>query len=177
MIRKRPYGFTLVELVVVIALITVFLAFSLPIFKSAGIFSRQAIETDDLARVITLAKHRAIQENRDFFLHLDINKPRAWLTHSDMDEQALEKARSEATEFSGNLHFTDIVSADQSRYGGTDPGETGSERIIRFSRHGYSDAVILHLTDHSRAPVSLKVAPFLMETETLPNHLSYDDCL
>ncbi len=91
MIRKRPYGFTLVELVVVIALITVFLAFSLPIFKSAGIFSRQAIETDDLARVITLAKHRAIQENRDFFLHLDINKPRAWLTHSDMDEQALEK--------------------------------------------------------------------------------------
>ncbi len=177
MTRNRPYGFTLVELIVVMALIAVFLAFTLPKFKSAGLFNRQTGGMDDLARVITMVKHRAIQENRDFFLHLDINGPRVWLTHSDMDEPGLEKARSEATEISGNLRLTGIVSAGESRFGETVPGEKGSERTIRFSRHGYSDAVILHLTDPSGAPVSLKVAPFLMETETIPNHLSYDDCL
>jgi prepilin-type N-terminal cleavage/methylation domain-containing protein len=175
--RKRPYGFTLVELIVVIALIAVFLAFSIPVFKPAGLFNRQAGEVDDLARLITMIKHRAIQENKDFFLHLDMDDARAWLTHTGMDDPALEKARSEATAFSGDLHLTDMVSAGQSRYAGSDLHETGSERIIRFSRHGYSDAVILHLTDPSGSPVSLKVAPFLMDTEIVSRHISYDDCL
>jgi prepilin-type N-terminal cleavage/methylation domain-containing protein len=176
-IRERPYGFTLVELIVVIALIAVFLAFSLPRFKTVDVLNRQNREVDDLARLITQIKHRAIQENRDFSLYLDIDDARVWFTHSDMDDPAMETARSEATSFSTDLRITDMVFAGQSRYGGTHPGESGPERIIRFSRHGYSDGVILHLTDPGGSPVSLKVAPFLMETETVPRHISYDDCL
>lgn len=177
MIRKRPYGFTLVELIVVVALIAVFLAFSLPRFKTFDIFNRKDREIEDLARLITQIKHRAIQENTDFFLHLDIDGFRVWVTHSDMDDPAMETARSKATAFSTDLRIRDMVFAGQSRYGGAHPGGSGPERIIRFSRHGYSDGVILHLTDPGGSPVSLKVAPFLMETETVPRHISYDDCL
>jgi prepilin-type N-terminal cleavage/methylation domain-containing protein len=173
--RKQPYGFTLVELVVVMLLMAILLTFSLPGFKNMGIFKNQAEESRDLARLITLTKHRALKENRDLFLHLDIDGDRIWITDNDMDAQALENARSNAAALSENLRINGLEFAGTSRHDRTDRLETRSDQTIRFNRNGYSDGVILHVTD-SGSPVSLKVAPFLMEVETFSRHVSFDDC-
>jgi prepilin-type N-terminal cleavage/methylation domain-containing protein len=173
--RKPPYGFTLVELVVVMFLMAILLTFSLPGFKNMGIFKKQAQGAQDLARLITLTKHRALKENTDLFLHLDINGDRIWITDNDMDAQALENARSNGALLSENLRITGMEFAGASRHPRTDPLEPRPDLTIRLSRNGYSDGVILHVTD-SGAPVSLKVAPFLMEVETFLEHVSFDDC-
>ena len=176
MIQKQPYGFTLVELVVVMGLMAILLTFALPGFKNAGIFKNKAHGAQDLARLITLTKHRALKENRDFFLHLDMDNDRIWITHKDMDTPTLEKVRSEATALSSDLRITGMEFARTSRHDGTDKAmEARSDRILRFHRNGYSDGMILHVTD-SGSPVSLKVAPFLMEVETISKHVSFDDC-
>jgi prepilin-type N-terminal cleavage/methylation domain-containing protein len=172
---KQPYGFTLVELVVVMVLMAILLTFSLPAFKKIGLFKNQAEGSRYLARLITLTKHRALKENRDLFLHLDIDDDRIWITDKDMDAPALENARSEATALSKNLRITGMEFAGTSRHVRTDTLENQSDRIIRFNRNGYSDGVILHLTD-SGSPVSLKVAPFLMEVDTFFKNVSFDDC-
>lgn len=175
MIQKQPYGFTLVELVVVMVLMAILLTFSLPGFKNAGIFKNQAHGAQDLARLITMTKHRALKENRDFFLHLDMDNDRIWITHKDMDAPDLEKVRSEAMALSSDLRITGIKFAMTSRHDRTDTMEARSDQTIRFHRNGYSDGMILHVTD-SGSPVSLKVAPFLMEVETISKHVSFDDC-
>jgi prepilin-type N-terminal cleavage/methylation domain-containing protein len=174
-IRKPPTGFTLVELIVVMALIAVFLAFALPEIRPAGGFKNRAEDATDLARIISMIKHQALQENRDFQLHLDMDGTRAWLTHSGMDAAALEKARSDAKQFPARLRVTGMEFAALSRHGGTEIQQTRSDPVIRFSRNGYSDNMILHVTDNG-SPFSLKVSPFLMEVETVSEHVSYDDC-
>lgn len=156
-------------------LMAILLTFSLPGFKNIGIFKNQAQGSLDLARLITLAKHRAFKENTDLFLHLEINGDRIWITDKSMDAQALENARSGATALSENLRITGMEFAGASLHSRADMSGPRSDLTIRFNRNGYSDGVILHVTD-SGSPVSLKVSPFLMEVETFLEHVSFDDC-
>ncbi|MDZ7664902.1 MAG: prepilin-type N-terminal cleavage/methylation domain-containing protein [Desulfotignum sp.] len=174
MTGKRPYGFTLVELIVVIALIAILLTVTLPKFDIAGIFKSRTMGAEDLGRWIAMTRHQALKENRDITVHIDDDGSRLWLTHSGMNETDLETTRSDAMMLPGNLRITDMIFAEVFRHGMADFRETGSERIIRFNRNGYADGVILHVTDRG-SPMSLKVAPFLMEIETIDRHVSYDD--
>jgi prepilin-type N-terminal cleavage/methylation domain-containing protein len=171
----RPYGFTLVELVVVIALIATLLTLTLPRIDIAGIFRNRAMGAEELGRRVEEIRHLAIREDRDFSLHLDGQGTRLWLTHSGMDETDLENSRSQAMLLPGHLRITGMIFAETFRHKTADLRETGSERTIRFNRNGYADGVILHVTDRG-VPVSLKVAPFLMVIETIDRHVSYDHC-
>lgn len=173
---RQPYGFTLVELIVVLALLATLLAFSIPVFKKNAIFSDRNQELGDLTGLITFLKSRAIKENQDFFLHIDTASGQTWITDGSMDEAARENARTRSIRLAGNLRVTDMEFAGTARHAGADNRENGSERVIRFNRNGHSDNVILHL-DRGGSPVSLKIQPFLMEIEPVFERVSYDDCL
>jgi prepilin-type N-terminal cleavage/methylation domain-containing protein len=173
---RTPYGFTLVELMVVLTIIAGLLAFSIPKFNRSGMFiSPQKKGAADLAGQITSLKHRAIRENRDLILNMDIPTGKMWVTETTMDTPSLADARAAATLLPGNLRLMGIEFAGLPGGRGADAGLHLSEPVIRFSRHGYSDGAILHLTAKN-LPVSLKVAPFLMEIETVFDRISYDDC-
>lgn len=176
MTLRTAYGFTLVELMVVLFIIAGLLAFSIPRFNSRGMFdSPQKKGAADLAGWITSLKHRAIRENRDLVLHMDISSGRMWVTDTTMDGPALADATATATSLPENLRLVDIEFAGTAGGRGADAEPHLSEAVIRFSRHGYSDGAILHLVAKNN-PVSLKVAPFLMEIDTVFDRISYDDC-
>ena len=174
MTGKQPYGFTLVELIVVIALIAILLTVTLPKFDVAGLFKNRTMGAEDLGRWIAMIRHQALKENRDIALHIDDDGARLWLTRNGMNETDPENTRSNAMALPGNLRITDMIFAETFRHGSADLGKTGSDRIIRFNRNGYADGVILHVTDRG-SPMSVKLAPFLMEIETIDRHVSYDD--
>ena len=171
MIFKKPYGFTLVEVIVVITIIATFLAFSIPVFKDAGFFKTERQGINDLAGLITSLKYRAMQENHDIFLHIDIASDRVWITDTSMDDPARENARVDAFELAGNLRISGIAFARSTQ----EIREDRTIQTIRFSRHGYSDLVILQL-DGADTPVSMKIEPFLMDVETVFDRVSFDDC-
>lgn len=167
---RNTSGFTLVELVVVIAIISTLLFFSMPMFKATGIFQNKDREIGELIQLIQSLKHRSIQENMDFALHFSLDSNRVWITDSTMDETSLQNARDEKIELFHDLKITRIEFP---------PGANGMGReapVIGFSRKGYSDMVILHLDDGDDL-VSLKIEPFLMEVESIPGHISFDDCI
>jgi len=170
-ILKKPYGFTLVEIIVVITIISTLIAFSIPVFKGAGIFTSQTQGISDLANLITTLKYRAMQENHDMLLHIDMASGRIWITDTSMDGPAWENARTHAFELAGNLRISGIAFARPA----TEIREDRSVRTIRFSRHGYSDLVMLQV-DGADTPVTMKIEPFLMDVETVFDRVSFDDC-
>ncbi len=171
MIFKKPYGFTLVEVIVVITIIATLMAFSIPVFKGAGFFKTGIQGVSDLAGLITSLKYKAMQKNHDFFLHIDMASDRVWITDTSMDDPARENARAHAFELAGNLRISEVAFARPTQ----EIREDRSVQTIRFSRHGYSDLVILQL-DGADTPVSMKIEPFLMDVETVFDHVSFDDC-
>jgi prepilin-type N-terminal cleavage/methylation domain-containing protein len=170
MIRKKSYGFTLVELIVVITIFSTLLPLTIPVFKKT-VLSPGHKEAEDLSRLVSTLKHRAILENQDFYLHLDTGAGRIWITDSAMDEPEQESARNVALTLKGNLRISGIEFPGSS----TDTGGSGPDPVICFNRHGYSDQVILHV-EGGKTPFSLIIQPFLMEPETVFNHVSFDDC-
>jgi len=162
---RRISGFTLVELIVVITIISVMLFFCVPLFTGARIFRDTNTETRRLVQLIQSLKQKSIEKKQDFFLHISMDPPGVWVTDSTMDEEALEKAR-------GNSVFTglDITRIEW-------PGNIlSSSRGILFSKKGYSDRVIVQLND-GEEEVCLKIEPFLLEVEVIKGQLSFDDCI
>jgi len=162
-------GFTLVELVVVMAIISTLLFFSMPLFKDAGIFQNQKKEIGKLIQLIQSLKRRSIQENMDFSLHISLESTAVWITDSTMDEAALQQARDDGTLLFHDLKITGIEFPGRS--------DTPQEApVIFFSKKGYSDMAILHMDDGD-GPVSLKIEPFLMEITPMPGQISFHDCI
>ena len=60
--RRPAEGFTIVELMVVIAIIAVFMVFAIPSYKSVTTQSRMAGEINDLASDIALARSAAVKQ-------------------------------------------------------------------------------------------------------------------
>lgn len=60
--RRPAEGFTIVELMVVIAIVAVFMVFAIPSYKSVTTQSRMAGEINDLASDIALARSAAVKQ-------------------------------------------------------------------------------------------------------------------
>ncbi|MCP3940076.1 MAG: prepilin-type N-terminal cleavage/methylation domain-containing protein [Desulfobacteraceae bacterium] len=162
---KRISGFTLIEVVVVITIISGMLFFTIPMFNGAGIFRDTNKETGKLIQLIQSLKRKSLGADRDFFLNISMESHAVWVTDSTMDETAREEAGEDylfdAWQIIG-IEFPADVS----------PSPLG----IRFSKKGYSDMVIIHLNDGEEA-VSLKIEPFLPEVEVVNRYISFDDCI
>jgi len=162
-------GFTLIELIVVLGIISTLLFFSMPLFKDAGIFQNKNTEMGKLIQLIQSLKRRSIQKNMDLSLHISLDSNAVWITDSTMDETALQQARDDRTHLFHDLKITGIEF----------PGRSDTPReahVIFFSKKGYSDMAILHMDDED-GPVSLKIEPFLMEVNPMPGHISFHDCI
>jgi len=167
--RKTTYGFTLVELIVVISVIAALLVVTLPNVKWGGLFQNQNQGVGFLIQLIEKLKGRAVQENLDMFLHVDSVAGISWITDASMDEMAVQDARETPLDIPGGLYISGVM------FPGTHAGRQTGPETIRFSRHGYSDLAIVHLQGGDE-PVSLKIEPFLMTVIPFFERISFDDC-
>jgi Tfp pilus assembly protein FimT len=165
-----------VELVVVLVIISTLLAVTVPVFRQERLFPNRLRGVPSLARMIDSVKARAVRENLDIFLHVDPGAGRVWITDSSMETGAENRAADTPLELPDNLQIAGAELAQDHAREKTGQPEPGLVRIIRFSRHGYSDSAILHLTA-GNTPVSMKIKPFMARVETIFDRISFDDCL
>jgi len=170
--KSRAYGFTLLELVVVVAIISTFLAVAVPLIRLNPGSSHPLHQARSFGQWITSLKARAVQEHADIFLHIDTGTSRVWVADSPMDEPAEAGFPDSFPDLPENLAVTGVeLASDRSRKG----VGSASVRIIRLSRHGYADAAIIHLTA-GNTPLSLKIESFAPQVKILPDMASFDDC-
>ena len=161
-------GYTLIELVVVMALISIMFFFAMPRF-------RENVLTDQVRKtsrwVITQTRHlkqQSIREKKDYILHVDMDSHKLWISDPDMEEAALEKAEDEAFQLPEDVEVIDVEFPVRGKI------STGQADIYFYAK-GYSDKALIHIQQDSERQVSFLIEPFLPQTKYIEDYAEFDN--
>jgi prepilin-type N-terminal cleavage/methylation domain-containing protein len=151
---SAPGGFTLMELIVVTCLLSLFLMFSIPRLQSV-------LPTDHLNATVRMIiatvaelKNNAVQYSRLYNLHLDMDQRLVWVTHEAMTDAELQTAKKNGFRLPADVRMLDV----EFPYAGK--ASSGSAEIV-FSSRGYSSKALIHMQGKGGGPVSLLIEPFM----------------
>lgn len=160
-------GFTLIELIVVIALVSIITTFSIPRLRT-DLFSdgfRHASRWIILS--VPTLKERSVREQKDYFLNIDIDTNRLWITDETMTEEEVEAAVLTGFELPETVKIMDIEYPVIGRL-------TSGRTDIRFYRKGYSDKALIHIRDdNDNRQHSLLIEPFLRRVKLFENYVAF----
>lgn len=168
-IRRQEHraGFTLIELVVVISLLSFVLVFSLPSFEGIlGADQQKKFARWLMIKTRTL-KEKALRERKLYRLHIGPDTGRFWITTPEMDEAALEQARDSGYRLPDEILVLDVEYPENTL-------STG-EAVIRFYPAGYSDKALIHVEDGQSRQYSFFIEPFLPQVRMVPEYASFQD--
>jgi prepilin-type N-terminal cleavage/methylation domain-containing protein len=163
----RKNGFTLVELVVVIVLIGIILSFSAPRLRT-NLFSdgfRHASQWIILS--VSTMKERSAREQKDYFLNIDIDANRFWITDDTMVEEEIEAAALTGYALPETVNVMDVEYPDSGRV-------TSGETDIRFYGKGYSDKALIHIENDDGQQRSLLIEPFLRRVKLFEDYIAFE---
>jgi len=152
---KENSGFTLIELIVVVIIMSVMLVFAIP--RLSGFIFPD--DTNKIVRWIVvkarMLRNNAVQHQKDYVLNLDIDNNRLWIADESMDtEEALKTAQDNGYSLPETVRLIDVVFPGQ--------GKVIQGTVeIRFTKKGYSDQAIIHIEGSDDRKVSLFVEAFL----------------
>jgi len=153
-IGRSNKGFSLVELVVVFALIGLMLVFTLPRFQEKLLPENTRKVARWLMDHTATARTRAVAEQVRFVLNVGISENRLWFTDNSMLEEAALAAKEKSLILDNNIRIRKV------EYPGKNAVISGVAEIS-FYPDGHADPAWIQLTDTTGPPVFLFVEPFL----------------
>jgi len=165
---ERIKGFTLIELIVVISLISIMLFFAVPRFQSNVLSD----STKEVSRWILLKipyiKESAAREQRRYILHVSLDSNKLWITHEAMLEEALQSAETNAYKLPEDIKLLDVEYPDQEKI-------SVGQADIYFNEKGYSDKAIIHLENDDNEKFSFLIEPFLLRVRLYNSYAEFED--
>jgi len=165
---ERIKGFTLIELIVVISLISIMLFFAIPRFQRSVLSD----STKDVSRWILLKipylKERAAREQKKYILHVSLESNKLWITHEAMPEEALQSAETNGYELPEDIKLLDVEYPDQEKL-------SAGQADIYFNEKGYSDKAIIHLENDDSEKLSFLIEPFLLRVRLFNRYAEFGD--
>jgi general secretion pathway protein H len=162
-----PAGFTLIELIVVMALMGIVLFVSVP--RIEGTFLQDDAKKSSrwlIAKIQTL-RENAVREQVDFLLHLDLDANRIWETHASMTPEALQDSADNAQSPPGKVRLAAVNFPRREAI-------TAGRTALHFYHAGYSDKALIQMLDGDR-PITLLVEPFLAKVNTFERLVYFED--
>ena len=101
-------GFTLIELIVVLALMGLMLFFSLPRLQNNPFLNDRKQSSRWLISKIQTLKESAIRDQKRYTLHFDLDSGRVWETHESMSPEEIESAVMDSYALPEDLRIIDI---------------------------------------------------------------------
>lgn len=161
------------ELVVVLVVISLFLVFALPTVKGFNIFSDNSNPVGKTVQLINFLKKKAVSDNHDQVMHVDITAGIIWISDDSMDEEAMNMARENGVQFSGDTLLVDVEFPQST----TLAQNTIQDSVaIRFHSQGYSDMALIHIQEEEK-DMTLRIEPFLSSVEVENRNVSFDQCM
>lgn len=165
---SRHVGFTLIELTVVMALISIMLFVTLPRVKS-DIFVDQTKKTSRwLLASVRYLKEASIRDQSDHTLHVDMDNGKIWMSSALKAEEMPEK------EVSGGLTLADSIRIRDVAFAGNRKMTHGVVQI-QFYAKGYSDNAMIHVVNDDGRELSYHIPPFLPHMKILEDYVDLED--
>ena len=147
-------GFTLIELIVVIALISIMLMLAIPRLEG-GLFSDGSDETARwiIANVRNL-KEKAVIDKKIYLLNVSPDVQRLWITEAGMADADADAAREAGYALPRGVNIDHVAFSQTERFSsGTIP--------IAFYPKGYSDKAVIRLRTNDGDRLAFFIEPFL----------------
>ncbi len=161
--KPRPNGFTLIELVVVMALIVIMMFVALPNFEH--IFNDDMRETSQwILLQVPKYKAKAVSESQIYALHVDMDNHQLWFSSTSMSEEQMLSSMKKGFSVPDSIHIIDVI------YSNGESIQSGDAQICFYPK-GYSDKAVLHIEKDGGDRRSFFFEPFLTQVETADGYV------
>jgi len=165
--RGTADGFTLIEMIVVMALLGIMLLFSLPRLHQTLFLDNTKKSSRWIIGKVQNLKEKAIQNRRQYILHIDLDTDRLWETDESMSSESIEMAALDAHALPGDMQIIDV---DFPLRGKVISGRAD----IHFYKTGYTDKALIHIQDDD-LQLSFLIEPFLTKVQYFDRYITFDD--
>ena len=167
MMTQRRAGYTLLELIVVMALIGIVFFFAIPRFEGSFFLDDAKQSSRWMIGKLQALREEALRPRRQQVLHIDLDTGRLWETSEAMTPEETDRAVRRAQRLPGGGRVVSLDFANQ--------GRVSAGRVdVRFFGDGHTDRVLIHLR-HGDTYTSFLLEPFLSRVTMFDNVVGFDD--
>ena len=165
---QRIRGFTLIELVVVVALISIVLFLAIPRFRGDFLTDSTKKVSRWILINIPALKENAFREQKRYVLHVGIDSQKMWITHDGMSDQEVQDAEFDAYKLPDDIKFQDVEFPDEQII-------SAGRADIYFYEKGYSDKAIIHMVHDEDQRWSFLIEPFLPRVYLYEKYVGFEN--
>lgn len=157
-------AYTLIELTVVIFLIGLVLVLTVPRVQHALLSDDLKAASRRMIGTVRTLRNNAVRDQKAYMLHFDMALNRFWVSWDAMTAEEQAEARQNATALPGGVRVVDVY------FKGTGKKDVG-DAVIRFTKQGYAQQVVIHLGANDGRAYSLVLSPFLSTIKTYDRYV------
>lgn len=165
---KQNNGFTLIELIVVISLVSIMLVFAVPRFHDTVLSDNTKTVSRWIILKVQSLKQRAVHDQKLYALHIDIDTDRLWITNESMSEEEVEKALLKAFELPDDISLLDVEYPEKEKV-------SSGQADIFFYKKGYSDRALVHISNEDNERFSFLIETFLSRVKLFEKYVSFEE--
>jgi len=163
----RNAGFTLIELIVVIALMGLMLFFSLPRFQNNPFLDDTKKSSRWLITKVQTLRESALRDQKRYTLHFDLDSGRVWETNEAMSSEEIESTVMDSYQLPEDLRIVDIEYPSKGKI-------SSGQAEISFYKTGYTNKALVHMQDGDTY-LSFLIEPFLSDVQFFDKYASFED--
>jgi len=161
-------GYTFIEITVVVLLIGLMMALTLPRFRYAMLTDNLKTATRRLVGTIKTIRNEAVREQQGFVLYFDLESNRFWPESSGMTEEERLISHERASSLPRGVRILDIWLKGKGK-------KVAGDAAIRFNKKGYVQQSVIHLESEDGRQFTLVLSPFLGRVRILERYVEFED--
>lgn len=162
-------GFTLIELIVVITLISIMMFFAVPRLNTNLLSSNEREVSKWIVLTVKSLKKNALRGQIRHRLHVDLDNNKLW---TSVDAPEIDELEEMAQKKMNEYELPDGFQLIDVAFPGEQKKNSGVAKI-RFFKKGYSDHAMIHLEDDSANRLTYEVEPFLLHVQIHEKYVEF----